>query len=70
MKTCQKRLTSFQKDDIIIILKQRRKTQMKDTIYQYTWLNGCVTYGKWLTDEERAECEQKFGHLVRQVVAP
>ena len=21
---------------------------MKDTIYQYTWLNGCVTYGKWL----------------------
>lgn len=42
---------------------------MKDTIYQYTWLNGCVTYGKWLTDEERAENEQKFGKLVRQVVA-
>ena len=69
MKTCQKHLTSFQKDDIIIILKQRRTTQMKKTIYQYTWLNGCVTYGQQLTDEERAEKEQRFGKLVRQVVA-
>ena len=42
---------------------------MKETIYQYTWLNGSVTYGKWLTDAERAENEQKFGKLVRQVVA-
>lgn len=42
---------------------------MKETIYEYTWLNGCVTYGKMLTDEERAESEQKFGKLVRQRVA-
>ncbi len=42
---------------------------MKEIIYQYTWLNGCVTYGKKLTDEERAEKEQRFGKLVRQVVA-
>ena len=40
---------------------------MKETIYEYTWLNGCVTYGKMLTDEERAKSEQKFGKLVRQV---
>lgn len=35
--------------------------------YEYTWLNGCVTYGGWLTAEEREELENKFGHLVRCV---
>ena len=42
---------------------------MKETIYQYTWLNGCKKKKKKLTDEERAEKEQRFGKLVRQVVA-
>lgn len=42
---------------------------MKEIIYEYTWLNGCVTYGRKLNDTERAEHEQKFGKLVRQRVA-
>ena len=42
---------------------------MREIIYEYTWLNGCVSYGKKLSDTERAECEQKFGQLVRQRVA-
>ena len=38
-------------------------------VYEWTWLNGSVTYAKAYSAEERAEIESRCGKLVRCVRA-
>lgn len=36
------------------------------TVYQWTWLNGCVTYAEDYNTEQRADMERRYGKLIRK----